>query len=288
MSFTMGWEQRKPKGLLGFKNREMLWLWCRLAKKGYRLNPNFVGDSDSRANHLIDSILEADAESVHQLREYRDECFSRQLDGAEFNWITVGDERLKHWFIEALMQYSLELGVIAPPFDQSVLKCREQAWLAFDLSDATIQVKRRVMADLRRRWSENIEINPGLDWVSKSCEVQCRWLVDEIRQSDFGPWISQGLQFPVSNEDRLLLFFNALDRSCFPPQIKKLFLKDLKSKWSKKSKRTSAEKVQCNLNVDPKIKQYIKESAKSRGIKMGEYVEFLVNEQIKRQEAQDS
>jgi hypothetical protein len=282
MAIVMDWEKRKPKGLDGFKNREMLWLWCKLERVGYKLNPDLVGDLESRANHLIDRILEADAESVGNLREFRDECFSRQLDESEFKWIVVGDERLKHWLIETLTQYSFDLGVVAPPFDQSGLRCREQVCLAFDLSDALIQVKRRVMSDIRRRWSENIEINPALDWISKNDEAQCRWLVDEIRQSDVGPWISQNLQSSVSNEDRLLLFANALDRVPFPPRTKKLFLKDLKSKWSKKSRKAVAAKVQCNLNVDPEIKRYIKESAKNRAVKMGEYVELLVAEEIER------
>lgn len=282
MPLTMDWEKRRPKGLAKFGNREMLWLWCKLHSVGYRLNPGLVSDSQSRANHLIDRILEADAESVGQLREYHDECFSRQLEESAFSWIAVGNERLERWITEALWQYSLGVGTVAPPFDPSALKCLERVTLTFDLSDEPIHAKKQAMSELRRRWSENIKIDPGLDWISTSDEEQCRWLVDEVWQSDYGPYISNELQYPVSNKERFLMFANALDRSGFPPRTKGLFLKDLKSKWSKKSKKAVAAKVQCNLNVDPEIKQHIKEAAKNRGVKMGAYVELLVTEEIER------
>lgn len=235
---------------------------------------------------MIKRIADSDDETVGTLREYRDECFSRQLGASEFNWIQSRDERLKYWIIEALSHYGQQIGANAPPFDQSVLSYREQVMLTFDLGDAPVQTKKWVMSELRRHWSSNIEIDPGLAWISKGDEEQCRWLVEELLQSDIGSWVSHDLQFPVSNEDRFLMIANALDRSGLPLQFKKLFLKDLKSKWDKKNKKTVSEKVQCNLNVDPEIKQYIKESAKDRGVKMGEYVELLVTEEIKRQQAQ--
>lgn len=286
VSIARDGEKKRPVGLSEFKGREMLWLWCRLAAKGYGLNPDLVGEEVSRANHLIKSIYDSDVETVRELREYRDECFSRQLDASEFKWIKPHDERLKHWIVETITQYGQQIGMRFPPFDPSVLAYREHVMLLFDLGDAPVQTKKWFMSELRRRWSSNIEIDQELKWINKSDEEQCRWLVDEVLQSDIGVSVANALRFPVSNEDRFLLLANALDRSGLGLQFKKLFLKDLKSKWDKKNKKSVAKKVQCNLNVDPDIHRYIKESAKSRGIRMGEYVENLVTEEMKRQQGQ--
>ncbi|KMQ76383.1 hypothetical protein [Marinobacter subterrani] len=286
MGVTRDWEDIRPVGLEGFKDREMLWLWCRLTVEGYKFNADFVGDEESRARHVIKHLHDSDHETVGTLREYRNECFSRQLAASEFSWIQPRNERLKHWIIEALSRYGQQLGVNAPPFNQSVLSYPDQVMLTFDLGDAPVGIKQWVMSQLRREWSSNIEIDPALDWIRKSDDEQCRWVVEAVLQSDIGSWVSLNLPSPVSSEDRFLIAVNALDRSGLPLQFKKLFLKDLKSKWDKKNKKAVARKVQCNLNVDPMIKEQIKELAKDKGVKMGEYVEFLVTEEIKRKEAQ--
>ncbi|MDS1311216.1 hypothetical protein [Marinobacter xiaoshiensis] len=280
MAIKWTWEKRKPEGLSGFKNREMLWLWCRLEANGYILNSNLVSDADSRANHLIDNI--ADNETFESLRFYRDECFSNSLDSSEFDWINYNDKRLVHWLFEMIWGGYTAVTVASTSFDQSALKPREVIELAFDLNNLPIKVKKEVINNLRNNWSLLIEVDPGLEWVDKENEDQCRWLVDEIRKSDLAPYISPDLQSPVDNEDRFLLFVNTLDRTGMPLKPKKLFLSEMKAKWRRKNKKADAKKVQCNLNVLSSTKEYIEKIANDRSLKMGELIDALIAEEMKR------
>jgi hypothetical protein len=280
VAFTLNWEKRRPGGLSGFKNREMLWLWCKLEAKGYDLDQKLVVDFDSRANHLIDSI--AVNETVESLCAYRDECFSNRLDDSEFTWIDYNNKRLMEWLIEMLLNRHFLVTLAVTRFDESILKLHERIKLAFDLSELSVQVKKGVMTRLRQTWSLLLDVDPSLDWIDIKDDDQCRWLVEEIKGSDLAPYISYRLQFPVNNEDRYLLLVNALDRSNFPLKFKTLFLSDIKAKWNRKKNKESAEKVQCNLNVGLSTKEHIKELAKNRGLKMGELIDALVAEERER------
>ena len=286
MALKLGWEKRKPVGLSCFKNREMLWLWCRLEANGYDLNPKLLGDAGSRANHLIDNV--AGRETVESLRAYRDECFSNRLDDSEFNWIDYNNKRLVEWLLESIFGDHISVKPTVTRFDESTLKSHERVNLAFDLSTLPIQIKKKAITDLRQAWSLLIDIDPSLDWVDKKHDDQCRWLVDEIKRSDLAQWISPRLQSPVNNEERYLLFINALDRSSFPLKLKTLFLSHIKAKWNRKKKKESAEKVQCNLNVNLSTKEYIKELADDRGLKMGELIDALVAEEREREREREN
>jgi hypothetical protein len=281
VALILSWEKRRPVGLSGFMNREMLWLWCKLEAKDYDLDQKLVVDFDSRANHLIDSV--AESETVGSLRAYRDECFSKRLDDSEFNWIDYKNKRLMEWLIEILFNNHFSVTLAVTSFDESILKLHERIKLAFDLSELSIQIKKEVMASLRQMWSLLLDVDPFLDWIDMKDNDQCRWLVDEIKRSDLSPYISYRLQFPVDNEGRYLLFVNALDRSNYPLKFKTLYLSDIKAKWNRKKKKESAEKVQCNLNVDLFTKEHIKELAESRGLKMGELIDALVAEERERE-----
>lgn len=281
-----GWEKRRPYGLSqDFKDREMLWLWCRLLIEGYRLDVNLVSNADSRANHLIESL--SDSETVAALSKYQDECFAKRVDDSEFNWIDFKNKRLVLWLLEQLKGGHLSVKVPYTNFDQSVLKPKEQIQLAFDISPVAMQVKKQDISDLRQMWSSLIDIDPSLDWIDKKNDDQCRWLVSEIQSSDLAPWISSELQFPVNSKDRFHLFINALDRSGIPLQMKRLFVGELKSKWSRRQKKLDGKKVQCNLNVDSLTKENIRKLSDHRGLKMGELIDALAAEEIERLRAKD-
>jgi hypothetical protein len=275
------WEEKKPHGLSKeFKNREMLWLWCRIEENGYRLNASLVSNVTSRANHLIASI--ADHETVGSLSNYQDKCFSGRLDDSEFKWISYHDERLVHWLLEMIWGHYLPVVPAVTSFDQSVLAPKERIELAFDLSDVPLKVKKEAMLYLRQTWSTLIEVDPSFDWVDKKDEGQCRWLVDEIRKSDFSPCISPDLNFSVDNEGRFLLAVNAFDRSGYPLKFKKSVLGELKTKWGRRERKTTAEKMQWNISVRPATQQYIKELAKTKKMSMGELIDSIVAEEMKR------
>lgn len=284
MAMRWDWEDRKPHGLSKkFQNREMLWLWCKLEASGYSLDANRVSDVTSRANHLIASI--ADNETVGSLREYQDKCFSSRLDDSEFKWINQSDYRLLYWLLEMISGYYpdvVPIASIVTSFDQSVLAPKERIKLIFDLNDIPFKLKKEAMLYLRQTWSTLIEVDPSFDWVNKQDEDQCRWLVDEIIKSDFSSFISPDLRFPVDNEERLLLVFNALDRSRYPLKFKKSLLGELKTKWSRRERKTSAEKMQWNITVKPATQQYIKELAKNKKMSMGEMIDSIVAEEMER------
>lgn len=280
MALVWDWEKRRPVGLSGFKNREMLWLWCRLEANNYDLNPKLVGDATSRANHLIDSI--EDKETVGTLRGYRDECFSNRLDESEFKWIDYNDKRMIYWLLEMIGERYIVVTFAETIFDQSLLTTREQIELAFDSSEVSISIKKDIMISLRKTWSSFIEIDPSLRWVDKKDDEQCRWLVDEIKGSDLAPWISPDLQSPIDNEDRYLLVINALDRSGVPFNFKTLFLGKIKEKWNRKKNKVDTEKVQCNLSVNELTHKNIRELANDRGLKMGKFIDALVAEEMER------
>jgi hypothetical protein len=280
LAVIMDWEKRRPLGLSGFKDREMLWLWCQLEVSGYKLNPKLVINSESRANHLIDSIQ--DDETIRSLRDYRDECFSNRLDDSEFKWISYNDRRLVHWIIEGLDEGHFFIKPTVTKFNQSVLSSYERIPLVFDLSNLDIQLKKEAMLNICQRWSSLIEIDSSLKWVDKKDESQCRWLVDEIKKSVITPWICSSLRSPVSNDGRFLLVVNALDRSGFPLKLKALFLGELKAKWSRRKKKDDTEKVQCNLNVNAPTKENIKKLAVGRKLKRGELIDALVAEEMER------
>tara|TARA_R110001583_G_scaffold104780_1_gene252191 strand:+ start:185 stop:1060 length:876 start_codon:yes stop_codon:yes gene_type:complete len=281
LAVNFGWEHRKPVGLSqNFKNREMLWLWCKLEKKGYGLDPALVGDISSRANHVIDKIVDADKETVGDFRNYDNACFSGRLDDSEFKWIDFNDRRLVSWIVENIYLGNLLIGVPITNFDQSVLRPHERIKLAFDLSMVNIKDKKDTMSYLKNNWSLLIEIDPRLDWVNKKNDEQCRWLVDQLKGGDFATCVSKEFNNPVNNEDRVVMFLNALDRSGVSLSLKKLYLNDLKSKWSRKQKKLDGSKVQCNLNVDSLTKENIKKLSGHRGLKMGELIDALVAEEI--------
>lgn len=280
MSLSMGWEKRRPVGLEGFKNRDMLWLWCRLEESGYSLNHGFLGSRDSRANHLIDCI--EDRETVGSLREYRHECFSNRLEDSDFDWIKGGGDRLIFWVHEMLWSRSLPVALAETRFNQSILSRFDQIALAFDLSKAPINVKKNTIENLRQSWSKLIGIDPYLKWVDIKDEDQCRWLVDQLQSSDLSRFVLPDLAYPVDNKGRLLLLFNALDRSTYGENIKILYINDLKNKWARKKRKSDTEKVQCNLNVNAITKKDIKKLADRRGLKMGEYIDAIVAEDKER------
>lgn len=280
MALYWEWEKRRPLGLSGFKNREMLWLWCRLEQDGYKFNQELLANANIRANHIIDRI--EDVETVGRLAEYRDELFANRLEDEEFSWIKKAGDRLIYWIHERLWARSLLVSPADTNFDQSILKRFDQIVLAFDLSKAPISVKKEEIKNLRREWSQLIEIDPYLTWIKEKDDSQCRWLVDEISKSDLYRFVLPDLSFPVDNQDRLLLFVNALDRSGYVTKLKILFLNDLKNKWARKKKKDDAEKVQCNLNVNAITKEDIKKLADGRGLKMGEYIDAIVAEDKER------
>lgn len=288
MAVNFGWERRRPVGLSqNFKNREMLWLWCQLEKKGYRLDPALVGDVSGRANHVIDRILDADKETVSDFRFYDNACFSGRLDDSEFKWIDFNDRRLVSWIIENIDRGNLLIGVPITNFDQSVLRPSERIKLAFDLSVINIKDKKDTMSYLKNSWSFLIEVDPRLDWLNKKDDKQCRWLVEQLRGGDFADFVYEEFQNPVNNEDRVVMFLNALDRSGVSLNLKKLYLNDLKSKWNRKQKKLDGSKVQCNLNVDSITKENIKKLSGHRGLKMGELIDALVAEEIESLRAKD-
>ncbi|MFB2707150.1 hypothetical protein [Marinobacter shengliensis] len=288
MAVSFGWEHRRPAGLSqNFKNREMLWLWCQLEWKGYNLDATRVSDISSRANHIIDSILDADKETVDDLRRYESDCFSGRLDDEEFKWIDFNNRRLVSWVLGYINSGMLYVGTPTTNFDQSVLRSHERIKLAFDLSSLALNIKKDTMLHLRNNWSLLIGIDPSLDWVNRKDDEQCRWLVDQLQSGDFAPFISPEFQRPISNEDRVIMFFNAIDMSGFSLNIKRLYLKDLKSKWRRKQKKLDGRKVQCNLNVDSLTKENIKDISVRRKLKMGELIDALVAEEVARLKAED-
>tara|TARA_R110000868_G_scaffold92350_6_gene256180 strand:+ start:39508 stop:40368 length:861 start_codon:yes stop_codon:yes gene_type:complete len=282
MALRFDWEKRIPAGLGGFDSRAMLWLWCRRVALGYSLNPAFVKDLSTRANHLIDSIKSHDEETVRQLEEYRDEYFAARLDDSEFKWIDYRDDRLVRWLLEMLEWNSVGISFAISNFDQSVLTPRARVELAFDFSQVPLAGKAQAMERLRKTWSSLIEVDPNLAWVDVRDEEQCRWLVDVIKDSELAPWIHAGLQSPVNNKERYLLVVNTLDRSGWPLKAKKLVLRDIKSKWRRKKSKEEGKKVQCNLNVDSATKEGIKQLADDRKLKMGELIDALVAKELER------
>jgi hypothetical protein len=90
------------------------------------------------------------------------------------------------------------------------------------------------------------------------------------------------LQYPVNNDERILVFLNALDRSGVSLNLKRLYLKELKSKWRRRQKKLDGNKVQCNLNVDLLTKENIKNISAYRGVKMGELIDALIVEEVER------
>ncbi|WP_146083428.1 hypothetical protein [Marinobacter flavimaris] len=280
MSLSMGWEKRRPVGLEGFKNRDMLWLWCRLEESGYSLNHGVLGSPDNRANHLIDCI--EDRETVGRLQEYRRECFSHRLEISDLAWIKSGGDRLLVWVHEMLRNRSLPVAPAETKFNQAILSKFEQILLAFDLSKAPVNVKKDTIENLRQKWSKLISIDPYLNWIDIKDEGQCRWLVDQVQNSGLSVFVPLDFAYPVDNKGRLLLLFSALDRSTYDEKIKVLFINDLKNKWARKKRKDDTEKVQCNLNVDAITKKNIKKLADQRGLKMGEYIDAIVAEDKER------
>jgi hypothetical protein len=278
----LSWENRRPVGLKGFKNREMLWLWCRLQRNGYILDSNRISNVDSRANHLIDKINEADKETVGNLQDYVNEFFTSSLRESEFKWIDFNNRRLVLFIISCISSGNFSIRMPYTLFDPKVLIPRERIKLAFDLSLISINEKKNAISSLHDHWSSAIEIDPSLNWVNTKDDDQCRWLFSELQAGSFASWVSPELNYPVNNEDRIIAFFNALDRSGSDLHLKKLYLKDLKSKWSRKQRKLNGRKVQCNLNLDLLTKKNIKKLSDHRNLKMGELVDSLVAEEVAR------
>jgi hypothetical protein len=260
----------------------MLWLWCQLSNKGYVLDESRVIDSNSRAFHLIEKIKESNVETVADLRRYNDECFSGRLDDQDFKWIDFNNRRLVFWIIWLIDSRSLLVEKPMTPFDQSILSPRERIQLAFDLSSLTIKGKKETLSYLHDSWSQLIAVDASLDWLSRRDDDQCIWLVNELSSSDFSCFVSPDLQYPVNNDERILVFLNALDRSGVSLNLKRLYLKELKSKWRRRQKKLDGNKVQCNLNVDLLTKENIKNISAYRGVKMGELIDALIVEEVER------
>lgn len=283
MAVNFGWEHRKPVGLSqNFKNRELLWLWCRLEKNGYNLDATKISGKSSRGHYIIDWLMETEEVTMNDLRRYENDCFSGRLDDEEFKWMDFSNRRLVSWVLEYIYSESLSVRVPVTKFDQSVLSAEERIKLAFDLSLMVINIKKGDMLSLRNNWSLLSEIDSGLDWVNVKDDGQCRWLEDQLKCGDFESFISPEFQYPVNSEDRVVMFLNAIDMSGFPLSLKKLYLNELKSKWRRRQKKLDGRKVQCNLNVDLLTKENIKRLAGDRGLKMGELIDALVAAEITR------
>lgn len=271
------WEQHLPKGLSGFKSRDILWVWFYLQYKGYNLNYSLFANSGSRAMHIINTIKNIDEEIKPELFYYRN---NNVLPADELSLIQKADIRLLNWISHNLIfkkWYRFD-----DSWNELGLSTRDSLILSLDLSNYGVASKRKSLQEIKASWSENVKIDQSLKWINEKDEEQSQWLLEKAEDAKLTGKVIKDIEDPINAAERVLKFKAMLDLYNASHDFKKSFLDKLRNTWNAKKYRQKQSKVQCNFFIDPAIKDGIGDLKKAYNVRtQGDVIEKLVKDALK-------
>ena len=130
----------------------------------------------------------------------------------------------------------------------------------------------------KKRWSSIYTSRRTLSWLNKNNEEQCRWAWEYINKPKLmGAGPSAYRLKPTGCYEMYLAIFAALDSWDGHLDSQRLFLIDFNKAWQQKKHRDSRQgKKACNLVLREEVKQKLDELASSRGMKLNQIVEQLI------------
>jgi hypothetical protein len=135
----------------------------------------------------------------------------------------------------------------------------------------------------KQRWSVIYTSRKQLSWLNNKDEDQCRWAWEYINKPKLTGFRSTPKTYqlnPTGCNEMYLAIFAALDTWNVHSDSQRLFLLDFNKAWQQKKHRDSRQgKKACNLVLREEVKQKLDELASSRGLKLNQIVEELIEKE---------
>ncbi|BDM66078.1 hypothetical protein NFHSH190041_35300 [Shewanella sp. NFH-SH190041] len=173
-----------------------------------------------------------------------------------------------------------------PPYDKLGLKLQtsstmdrfEEVVKFFDRSGQSLGWQLDLVNRLESNWGRIFSARKPLSWLQSNDEMQCRWAWEYLTRPSFDQNLpSVSYLHPTGTVEMYLAIFAAFDTWDAIPNLKRLFLNDFNKAWQQKKHRDNRQgKKVCNLVLREEVKEMLDEMAASRGIRLNQLVEALI------------
>lgn len=239
------------------------WLWLHLNRNGAALDPNeFKGHAmrDRMAEYILKSGMPKELTHAERSRTLLPEdCLQ---------WIT-SDPRQLNWLTMKIQGSSVFAYTSPPPR----LLGREFVVAMIDLDASDISAKKAALQSLESAWVSHRQQDHIFKWFQDSKNGPQRCTLAWERLSKNSPILTLG-KVPFEDYNGLLDFF---DQAPMGEADKKLFVLDIKKRWSQQRYREKqVGKKQYNFVLSDKANRHLDSLAKTYDLKRNQVLEILI------------
>lgn len=231
-----------PKELQHFKDREIRWLWWRIAREGHQIPAEgSLRPSDLIRNLTLYLMTAPNPPKLFEqvLQAQKDDLVSEE----SLAWIEKGDHRLLIWLfanpVVRLTNPATPSGSSAFGLDDvSPEKRRSEFIFRLDMKISPLAEKYDYLSNLRSNWLAAKTPDRLTKWLKQKNLAQIQWAWEYLQKHGK----TAQMQSPVTDEERYSSVLAALDLLLgFHEAARELFIEKMKKTWSQKKYRDSGK-----------------------------------------------